>query len=76
MLQSPLQIAGAGKPNPILSNVALSPGPMPKLTRPPDTSSIVAIALAVNNGFRVKGFVMPVPGRMVDVFSDMSVSIG
>lgn len=54
-----------GIPN--ASNVALSPGPIPKVALPPEISSIVAIAEAEIAGLLTYGLVTPGPNLIVSV---------
>jgi hypothetical protein len=51
------------------SAFALSPIPMPRNARPPDSSSRVAMAFAVTKGLRVIGFVTDVPSATRSVAS-------
>ena len=52
---------------PKASKVALSPGPIPKVALPSESSSIVAIAEAEIAGLLTYGLVTPVPILMVSV---------
>ncbi len=52
---------------------ALSPRPIPRSIRPPESSWRVASPLAVTVGSRVAGFVTHVPRRMCSVAVAMSV---
>ena len=53
---------------------ALSPAPSPRTARPPDSSSMLAIAPAVTVGWRVIGLVTPGPIFARAVFSATRVS--
>ena len=55
---------------------ALSPRPMPRSMRPPESSSSTASSEAVTLGSRVAGLVTHVPRRIVVVAWAMSVSSG
>jgi hypothetical protein len=54
--------------------IALSPDPMPSAARPRDSSSMLAMALAVTTRCRVSGFVTSGPTRARDVPVAASVS--
>ncbi len=56
---------------PIFGRVLRSPGPIPRVALPSDTSSTVQMADAVTAGLWVNALVMPGPSLILEVLSAM-----
>lgn len=68
------RVRGLSHSIPMISKVALSPGPMPRIALPPDSSLIAPMLEAVTATFRVYGLVTPVPSLTLLVSRETTAS--